>query len=136
MIHARSDYNRFQEPKELLEFISELLGCIQVCIPKDTDKLAPGTHDAYEKRLGELNAKYHPINMGTPFAEDEPVILFRAKDSLFVEVLDNYREAIFDCVENGEDCKLIMDQLAKHIVLAADWRLANEEKVREPNSVI
>ena len=71
MIHAREDYNRFQDP---------------------------------ENKIGE----------------DEPVMLFRAKDMHFISVLKFY-EMELDISNNRE----VADSVRKHIELSLKWRDVN-----------
>ena len=92
MIHARPDYQRFQDPA---------LDNVQL--------LAEGSH---------------------PIAIDEPVILFRAQDKHFVDVLTAYKELI---KLNGNADQLILDQLDAHIELALHWQEVNGCK--DPDSV-
>jgi len=74
MIHARPDYNRFQDP---------------------------------ENKIGQ----------------DEPVMLFRAHDVHFLEVLDFYAQEL---EEDGNT--EVASSVRKHIDLAIKWRDSNGHK--------
>lgn len=86
MIHARKDYNRFQEPKELMETIYALAAKLQSGTLADDNELAE-----IDKTIGDLNARYKVPSEGfTPIGEDEPVFLFRAQDVHFKGILNDY----------------------------------------------
>lgn len=119
LIHARSDYARFQEPRELLEEIHYLVACIQT-------GQAP-TSEELDKRVGALNAKYNPSGMGTPFAADEPVFLLRAKDTLFVPALEFYMDLVGDH-SNTEQKERMHEAISLHIALAESWQSKNPPK--------
>jgi hypothetical protein len=57
----------------------------------------------------------------TPIAEDEPVMLFRARDALFIDVLRHYAELLEQCGSAPHMIKAVYDQ----IELALDWRNVN-----------
>jgi hypothetical protein len=57
----------------------------------------------------------------TPIAEDEPVMLFRARDVLFIDVLKYYAELLESCGSATHMIKAVHDQ----IELALKWREVN-----------
>lgn len=82
MIHARKDYNRFQDPALV-----------------DSKLLGKGSN---------------------PISEDEPVMLFRARDKFFVSVIDFYR-ALNENEGSLDMVKVIND----HIKLSKVWQEKN-----------
>lgn len=89
MIHARSDYNRFQDPALA-----------------DSSLLGGG---------------------GTPFAEDEPVFLLRAKDALFIPTLEAYNDLLMDHPDR-EMASRMQEAINGHISLAEDWQTTHSTK--------
>ena len=87
MIHARKDYQRFQDPAV-----------------DDPTLLGEGC---------------------TPIAEDEPVMLFRAKDKHFLNVLIDYFHHLR--MDPNVDKKML-DAIAEHSNLAAEWQNKNGTK--------
>lgn len=85
MKHARIDYDRFQEPKELLDHVTWLTGFLISGGYVDNDIL-----EEIKKRNNAIFSKYAISQDANPIAEDEPVILFRARDYLAPLVLDQY----------------------------------------------
>lgn len=81
MIHARKDYDRFQDPA-----LSE------------------------PSLLGEGS---------TPIAPDEPVILFRAQDKNFVNILLAYHKMLCADLSTRED---IITAVEQHICLSTKWQ--------------
>jgi len=57
----------------------------------------------------------------TAIAEDEPVMLFRAKDRLFVSVLEHYKRELFR-IEAAPNMIYAVDE---HIEEAREWQLLN-----------
>ena len=88
MIHAREDYNRFQDPAV-----------------EDPSLLGEGC---------------------SPIAEDEPVMLFRARDKHFLDVLRFYRMIVHqDPNRDPYEADRIAEAIEGHLDLARDWRLRN-----------
>jgi len=94
MIHARHDYDRFQDP-----------------------------------------ALAEPTLLGdgcSPIGEDEPVMLFRAKDVHFVGILHDYlkrlREDFNKYGGDAENYERMVSALDGHIALARRWQTAHGTK--------
>lgn len=66
---------------------------------------------------------------GTPIPDDEPLILFRAKDKLTPELLEHYKEM---CQKAGCQPQQV-DSLDELIQQFRDWQVANPDKVRLPD---
>lgn len=66
---------------------------------------------------------------GTPVPTDEPLILFRAKDKLTPQLLENYKKL---CQDAGSPPQQIssLDQLIQQF---KDWQTANPDKVKIPD---
>lgn len=126
MIHAREDYNRFQEPKELMEEIYWFAACIQ------TGQLP--TKDQIDEKLKYLNGKYKKFSgESTPFGEDEPVMLFRAKDKYFTSVLEHYASELDPDIQ--VDSRML-DAVMNHIELAEKWQAKNGKKTPDVPSIV
>jgi hypothetical protein len=119
MIHAREDYNRFQEPDELIEIIRKLYPLAQY--DAELDEQLTSLLSAYDQTLA---LRKNPIGI------DEPVMLFRAQDENFISVLRFYREEITSW--SGYDLKIV-DQINKHIELTENWKENN--KTKQPDSI-
>lgn len=115
MIHARPDYQRFQEPKELVEIIRELISDLDEGTETSTER-----RDEIEELIKDIPTTVSPI------ADLEPVILFRAQDVAFVPILHAYKAVVTGM--KGEDDPII-DQLDAHIELAEKWQANNFTKV-------
>ena len=61
---------------------------------------------------------------GTPIPDDEPVLLFRAKDALLPKLLEHYLEL---CMEAGSPEEHLSD-LREQIDLIRDWQGAHSAK--------
>lgn len=57
----------------------------------------------------------------TPIAEDEPVLLFRAKDQHFIFICSQYRAVL----EHQPGAEEMMEALDNHIIRATRWRDKN-----------
>ena len=66
---------------------------------------------------------------GTPIPDDEPLILFRAKDKLLPQVIENYKKL---CQDAGCQPQQI-ETLGQLIQQVKDWQAANPDKVRLPD---
>ena len=78
----------------------------------------------------KIDANGNLVKMdGTPIPDDEPLILFRAKDKLTPQLIENYKKL---CQE--ADCPpqqvSSLDQLIQQF---KDWQAANPDKVRIPD---
>ncbi len=111
MKHARKDYNRFQEPIELLTMIRRLASYCRAGEQLNEDD---------ELDLEVLMRKYRPENMRTPIGEDEPVFLLRAKDALFSNTLMCYYEQLMDHPD-GEMRESMRKLIWDHIQLTDKW---------------
>jgi hypothetical protein len=60
---------------------------------------------------------------------DEPVILFRAQDVHFLEILNHYRNLV---ASDGGDPNIVA-ALGVHIKRARDWRRRNHGRVKPPD---
>lgn len=66
---------------------------------------------------------------GTPIPDDEPLILFRAKDKLLPQVLENYKKL---CQDAGCQPRQV-ETLGPLIQQVKDWQAANPDKVKLPD---
>jgi len=123
MIHARPEYNRFQEPDNLLKWIKKLHRCLQY---------GENLSDQEEMELINVINEYDDVLKlrGSMIAVDEPVLLFRAQDIHFQEVLNHYFLTVQSARKHD---KRIIDQLSEHFVKAESWRYINQVKL--PDSV-
>jgi hypothetical protein len=62
----------------------------------------------------------------TPIGKDEPVILFRAQDKHFVQILNFYYETLEKFGEAEAD---VFECLENHMVLAEEWQDNHPTKV-------
>lgn len=66
---------------------------------------------------------------GTPIPDDEPLVLFRAKDKLLPQVLENYKKLC-----QGASCQpRQVETLGPLIQQVKDWQTANSGKVKLPD---
>jgi hypothetical protein len=115
MIHAREDYNRFQEPDELLNLIDML--CV---VGHFSENL--------REEVETVTAKYRTRPEGaTPIAEDEPVMLFRARDKHFTKVLGKYAACVDPRLDPMSKDNMV-DAVRAHIILATRWQERNGVK--------
>lgn len=113
MIHARADYNRFQEPTDLIIIIKNLLNKLYDC---------DGITSEEEFKINQELNKYKTLSKGsTLIAEDEPVMLFRAKDKHFVNVIGFYR----DDVMTAEGDPKIIEAIDEFIPKVKQWQRDN-----------
>lgn len=94
----------------------------------------------YQARFHTDPALEHPELLppgGTPIADDEPVMLFRAQDRLMVPVLEEYLRLL------GTECYIgdseIQRKVREHIARVLDWQLRNRTKipdVPEPEDLV
>lgn len=94
MIHARPDYNRIQDPAA-----------------------APNTSAEDRYRWGMRPGS-------TPFAAEEPVMLFRAQDKHFLAVLAHYHQVV--SADNADP--EIIAALEAHSELARNWQASHPPK--------
>ncbi len=66
---------------------------------------------------------------GTPIPDDEPLVLFRAKDKLLPQVLENYKKL---CQDAGCQPQQV-ETLSPLIQQVKDWQTANQDKVKLPD---
>lgn len=66
---------------------------------------------------------------GTPIPDDEPLVLFRAKDKLLPQVLENYKKL---CQDAGCQPQQV-ETLGPLIQRVKDWQTANQDKVKLPD---
>ena len=66
---------------------------------------------------------------GTPIPDDEPLVLFRAKDKLLPQVLENYKKL---CQDAGCQPHQV-ETLGPMIQRVKDWQTANSGKVKLPD---
>ena len=66
---------------------------------------------------------------GTPVPDDEPLVLFRAKDKLLPQVLAAYQKL---CQDTGCQAQQV-DSLGPLIQQVKDWQAANQDKVKLPD---
>ena len=66
---------------------------------------------------------------GTPIPDDEPLILFRAKDKLLPQVLENYKKL---CQDAGCQPQQV-ESLGPLVQQIKDWQAANPDKVKLPD---
>jgi hypothetical protein len=88
--------------------------------------------DDFEGRTAE-DTKYGEVLLErcrTPFAEHEPVFVFRAQDELAVELLTAYRDR---CIFEG--CgEVHIDAIDESIRRFVAWQLENGHKVKMPDT--
>ncbi len=66
---------------------------------------------------------------GTPIPDDEPLVLFRAKDKLLPQLLEDYKQLCQDA-----DCQAQqVETLGPLIQQVKDWQAANQDKVKLPD---
>lgn len=87
MLHARPDYERIQEPDELLSTLKDLLNFHE---KDDESEELTKARQVVEKWETILSKR------GNPIFEFEPVMLFRAKDELAPSVLHFYAKLLGD----------------------------------------
>lgn len=83
MKHARKDYNRFQEPKKLIDIICALLDIVPV------DTKWRQIRDIANNAVIEYSENYANCVL---IPEDEPVFMLRASDKLAVRTLEHYND--------------------------------------------
>ena len=66
---------------------------------------------------------------GTPIPDDEPLILFRAKDKLLPQVIENYKKL---CQDAGCQPQQV-ESLGPLVQQVKDWQTANAGKVKLPD---
>jgi hypothetical protein len=66
---------------------------------------------------------------GTPIPDDEPLVLFRAKDKLLPQLLEDYKKL---CQDAGCQSQQV-ETLGPLIQQAKDWQAANPDKVKLPD---
>ena len=66
---------------------------------------------------------------GTPIPDDEPLILFRAKDKLLPQVIENYKML---CQDAGCQPQQV-ESLGPLVQQVKDWQTANAGKVKLPD---
>lgn len=66
---------------------------------------------------------------GTPVPEDEPLILFRAKDKLLVELLEYYMKLCSD----GGSPESQLNLLQQRIDLIKLWQTDHQDKLKIPD---
>ena len=66
---------------------------------------------------------------GTPIPDDEPLILFRAKDKLLPQVIENYKRL---CQAAGCQPQQV-ESLGPLVQQVKDWQTANAGKVKLPD---
>ena len=137
MIHARADYDRFQDLGPACGRLS-LRGPFhiekgsQICDADGRILCAVRLLSDAEPLLDILNS-LRPIAEGsTPIGEDEPVMLFRAQDKHFTGVLEDYRVRL----ARDPEVSLGMPSLVRsHIGLAEIWQLGNGVKAPDVPAV-
>lgn len=67
---------------------------------------------------------------GTPVPEDEPLVLFRAKDNLLVPLLEHYKQM---CINAGSYPKHV-ELLELRIQDIKKWQAQNPERLNVPGS--
>lgn len=100
MIHARPDYNRFQDPLSVT-----LSDWIEIW------------HKA------QLDWASSPLPRPVEIGVDEPVFLMRARDALFINALSDYAEEA-----EGEVAPHFIDAIKGHLELAQTWQQWNDTK--------
>jgi hypothetical protein len=78
----------------------------------------------YDRKYGKVTTEHGDI------PDDEPVIVFRARDRLVLPVLGAYLEL---CKHEGSPQRHL-DTITRNIHTFADWQEANPDKVRTPDS--
>jgi hypothetical protein len=63
--------------------------------------------------------------------EDEPVMLFRAQDMFFLDVLQHYSD-LLKKAGNGPS-QAVAKHVDKHMIEAHEWRKKNEHKLKYPD---
>jgi len=66
---------------------------------------------------------------GTPVPDDEPLVLFRAKDKLLPQLLEDYNKL---CQDAGCQVQQV-ESLGPLIQQVKDWQAANQDKVKLPD---
>lgn len=128
MKHQRKDYARIQEPDELLD----LLKRSKPLIDDHTEDYTNPEKEALKEEINQAIEKYDKMLelRDNPVEEDEPVILFRAKDKLMPEVIDTYKRLLN---QNMSDETMISacDALMRDV---EDWQSKNPTKLPDqPN---
>ena len=79
---------------------------------------------AIDTKYGKVTTEFGNIE------EDEPVVVFRARDVLLPDVLSFY---LYECNERGSS-KKHLDLIRETENKVNDWQQANTDKVRVPQS--
>ena len=66
---------------------------------------------------------------GTPIPDDEPLVLFRAKDKLLPQLLEEYKKL---CQDAGCQSQQV-ETLGPLTQQVRDWQVANPDKVKLPD---
>lgn len=75
-----------------------------------------------------FNRNLLPASDSTPIGENEPVILFRAQDKHFIDILQHYLDMLY---EDSNIQSKLKEQIEDHINLAYEWR--KNHKVKTPD---
>jgi hypothetical protein len=84
----------------------------------------------YEGKYGRIETPDMPGHMPGHIPDDEPVMLFRARDTTTNVLLKRYYDL---CVKAGSPQKHL-DLIQQTFGRFADWQAANPDKVRVPTS--
>ena len=66
---------------------------------------------------------------GTPITDDEPLVLFRAKDKLLPQLLEDYKKL---CQDAGCQAQQV-ETLGPLIQQVKDWQATHQDKVKLPD---
>lgn len=66
--------------------------------------------------------------------QDEPVFLLRAKDPLFIPILQIYA-FLYGYISASNKFNFMYNTLMNHIILATEWRNINREKCKKCSDI-
>ncbi len=78
----------------------------------------------FDRKYGRVTTEHGDV------PDDEPVIVFRARDSLLCPLLSEYHEK---CIQAGSPARHL-ELIAETYNRIADWQEANPDKVKVPDS--
>lgn len=130
MIHARDDYNRFQDPAAEPE-IYRWVGKVAALLEED------GIGHALIDAIGDANVSTAALRAfaaraelppgSSPIGVDEPVFLLRAKDIVSPNVVEHWAYR----AQRQVASEAIVDLARKHAMAMRAWQNANGCKVPE-----
>jgi len=98
--------------------------CGTVCRKHHAQRIDQGENMGFDRKYGRVTTEHGDI------PDDEPVIVFRARDITTPDVLAYY---LMRCVKKGSP-KRHLDIIVSTIELFRDWQHENLEQVKVPDS--